>query len=329
MGGPPGMPPSPYGGMPMQPGQGQGQSNRAMLYAVLGGVGALALVGLIFLLVRGGDDDEEPPSDETASTDTTDTTAPPDDGGGGDGGGGDGGGGGGGSGGDCVAGADETWDGESHWSTPCDGHDLEAGLVVESYGFSSTPESISGSNLETTYAAIIENTSDEDIDQVSITFSMYDATGDIKASEEQSITMLGAGERTAVGGYIENPIPIDSVTVSSGAPSEASSYDEPGEGNFTVTGTSALEDDSLTQVTFEVESTYEHTIDPYDLNAIAVFKNEDGGVIGGGGSSFGLSAIPGGGTTSASMDIYTVLADADLDQTEVFVGCGYSYCSPP
>ncbi len=292
---PPGAAPSPYAGMP--PGaQPPGQQNKTPIYIAIGAVVAVALVALIVVLTGG--DDDEPASEPTASTNTTESTSPT-----------------------TGGGPDEPDPTTTESDDPAEPSGSSEIAVVDE-GFSNFMGGYDQDERTASYGFIVENTGDDTVTDISISVSVFDASGTALASASHTIYVLRPGQKLGIGDefYGENfATEVAELQVQLSEPSDYGVGDVPEEGELTAEGITTTADDYSVTTKFTAKSTFDQQID--SPRAYAIYRDAGGSIIGG---SYGyLDFIAAGGSTAAEVRSYEVVPN--IASTEVYLDPGYFY----
>lgn len=191
------------------------------------------------------------------------------------------------------------------------------------------------------YGFVVENTSDQVITSLPITYRFLDAAGEVivehrtafsdddDTGDTESIPVLRPGERVGIGGmkYPGRPGAAE-IQVEIGEPGdwmpeavwyEVNGYGRRDRGELTITDLDVRPgDDNEPVTTFTVESSFEQDWQPTAV--YVVFYNSDGEVIGGADDAFSVGRIPADGATSGEVALDDPLEVPGIDpsRTEVY-----------
>jgi hypothetical protein len=276
---PPGPPSGPYGAPGGPPGPPGSPTNRTPLFVALGALGAVAVVGLI-LVVSSGDGDDEPhgrePVPTTPTTPGTEVTTTEPDA------------------------PPETGGGDSTSDV--------ADLALVDQGFSVSDD---GGN----YGIIIANNGSETVTNFTVQVAVYDPSDTVVTTDDHTVAKLGPGEQLGIGYDLFSEDTGNGVARLDVQFEEGFGGEVP-EGSFTVSEVATTTDESVTETTFVVASTYQVDLDsPY---AYAIYRDSAGKIIGG---TYGfVDMIPASGRASGTITSFDPVDG--VATTEVYVDMG-------
>jgi hypothetical protein len=272
----------------MPAGPGGPPPNRTPLYVGLGVVGALAVVGLIFLAGSGGDDPDPPaPRQQTTeSAPATETTEPatvditqPDDGGG------------------------EPDAGEV------------AALEVADSGFTAFD---SDDGPAASYGLIIRNSSDQPIETFYVNVDLYDNSDALFHSWSFEIGRIEAGADLGIGEHVIGDVP-NGVSDMKVAFEDREFADPMPDGTLALEGEVGFSgDDYYTDITYTAASTY-----PVDLefaHAYAILRDASNKIVGA--EDDFITKVPANGKTADTISINNLNLPPGVDHVEVYVDAG-------
>lgn len=187
-----------------------------------------------------------------------------------------------------------------------------ADLSVDDYGFTQIPEGEYGSAAGISYAVVFENAGSAIATQAQYQIAFEDNAGTVLSSEQGYVTAVLPGTSIAAAGYVYDVDGAEKMTVQL-MPGDSEEID--GEAaNFEVTNvTSTPQEFGGMKTTATVASPF--TKDLENLEAVAVYRNADGEIIGG--DFTYLNFVPAGGTSA--VEITGSYEGEAPSETEVFI----------
>ena len=198
-----------------------------------------------------------------------------------------------------VAGAEEGAAAEDASDQESAGSEAAAQLEVSDYGFTQFPES-EYSGPQVSYAVVVDNkgTAIGGNAKVQITFESQD--GEVVDSAEDYLAAVLPGTSVALAGQLMDADGVKKMTVQV-LPGESEPL-ESKPANFTVSKVkSKVQEYSGVKTTASVSSPF--TKDLEELQAVAVYRDKKGKVIGG--DSTFINFIPAGGKASVSIESFS------------------------
>lgn len=187
-----------------------------------------------------------------------------------------------------------------------------ADLSIDDYGFTQIPEGEYGSAAGISYAVVFENAGSAIATSAQYQIAFEDGAGTVLSSEQGYVTAVLPGTSVAAAGYVYDVDGAEEMTVQL-MPGESEEID--GEAaNFEVTNvTTTSQEFGGMKTTATVASPF--TRDLENLEAVAVYRNADGEIIGG--DYTYLNFVPAGG--SSAVEITGSYDGEDPSETEVYI----------